>query len=370
MKAASESELEAWVQSLMLDLKVAVGVSISTAATTAVSSAAATLKGGSADDSSATSAEVTQTLPSKSSTPTPRLTASERSAIDQLVITALIADAIRTEDFEVCVQYKKYKALLLAIDQAVVKENFEECVKLRQEKVQIETAHPAIGAKRDEVTKNRATTLSQERKHSGPSLTATPPPVLPDADVKKPNIADAVSKAQALWAKAGIKPIPPRNKAANGASPVTMGTFGAKKSALDDDDDDSSPDLDFDAEGSDDVVRKKKVRKPIPRMGTWTGGHTLSSFYKMAGEQDDDTTEELVGEKAPKSSSAAKKAKKKQQVAGLSVAEDVKPKKKKKVKKKKGDISIAADLEQAKKDLSELKLTESKPKKKKKKVVS
>jgi hypothetical protein len=103
-----------------------------------------------------------------------------------------------------------------------------------------------------------------------PSLTATPPPVLPDADVKKPNIADAVSKAQALWAKAGVKPIPP--KAANGASPVTMATFAAKKSALeldDDDDDDSSPDLDFDAEGSDDVVRKKKCAS---RFRAWARG--------------------------------------------------------------------------------------------------
>jgi hypothetical protein len=345
---------------------------------------------GSADAESSTTSESTKlsTASATTSTASKRLSASERSQIDQQVIASLIADAIQREDFEQCVQFKKYKALLASIEQAVAKENFEECVKLRQEKVALEQAHPAIGTKRDEVTRTYSSTLggSQEnllemrRKHSGPSLTATPPPV-PDAELKKPNIADAVSKAQALWAKAAIKPIPPRTKAPVASMSLAALTKKQRSGAAvtnGDADSDSSPDLDFDAEGSDDIVRKKAKPKAsaVQRMGTWTGGHTLSSFYKLAAAEDDDeSTEELSGEQAAPKKSAKKKKKVSAIPAGvkLSRAGDVEqPKKKKKVKKvkKAGGISIAADLEQAKKDLSELKLADKKPKKKKKKKVA
>lgn len=67
------------------------------------------------------------------------------------VITALLNDAIKAEEFEKAVKYRKYRVLLDELKVAINSEDFDKCIELKKKKLELETDMPEIDAKKKQL---------------------------------------------------------------------------------------------------------------------------------------------------------------------------------------------------------------------------
>jgi len=67
------------------------------------------------------------------------------------VITALLNDAIKAEEFEKAVKYRKYRVLLDELKVAINNEEFDKCIDLKKKKLEMETEMPEIDVKKKQL---------------------------------------------------------------------------------------------------------------------------------------------------------------------------------------------------------------------------